>query len=180
MYTVWLTGSYNVRVIPDEIVAYIYKLSQVEGVRFIVGDSNGVERAYHNILSLIGAKQKSEVYSLDAVRSNVYELPVRMFTSYYDSDTLKVAILPESIEEPKQEDFDRAYLISNVQSEANIKEHPEYKKFLHKQMLSEANFAICVWDGTTKVTKSDLISLNIREKQYLSWITQDVVQNTQS
>ena len=80
---VFLFGSHDVYGIPDVVVTQLEEImKQTNGnVEFIVGDCDGVDSAFHTVLSRIGGRTKTKVYCMDYARNNKFEFEVKTFPS---------------------------------------------------------------------------------------------------
>lgn len=157
MHRVFLFGSRDVYGIPGVVTQQLEKIiEETNGeVEFIIGDASGVDASFHKALSSIGATRISKVYSMDAPRNNVYELAVKKFISSYDPEKLEVSIGAEG-EEPT--------IIQNVSKPDDLKFNREYYEFKDKKMREDCTFAICIWDGKSKGTFTNINVLKAQGK----------------
>lgn len=157
MHTVFLFGSRDVYNIPPEIVNHLEEIiKQTNGeVRFIVGDANGVDAAFHKTLSSIGARSKTEIYCMDSPRNNKWELPLRVFKSFYDSDKHEVRLTGEGIPDT---------VIENVNKPEDVTHNRSYYEFKDKMMREACTFAICLWDKKSRGTFTNINVLKAQGK----------------
>ena len=78
---VFLFGSNTIGAIPAEVENHLKAIiEQSNGnVEFIVGDCDGVDSAFHMVLSRIGARSKSKIYCMDFARSKKFEIETVVF-----------------------------------------------------------------------------------------------------
>ena len=71
---IFIFGDFNQVRMPLEFEAYVNKVVTVMGdkIEFIVGDNRGLDSRINNILSKIGAGEKTTVYGVNKVSSNDY------------------------------------------------------------------------------------------------------------
>ena len=157
MHTVFLFGSRDIYGIPDVVVNHLRGiLQETQGdVKFVVGDAPGVDAAFHKALSSVGAISKSTVYCMDYPRNNKYELPVKVFKSEYNPDTQEVTIGADG-EEP--------VVITNIAKPDDLKYNRQFYEFKDKKMRDDCTFAICIWDGKSKGTFTNINVLKAQNK----------------
>lgn len=157
MHKVFLFGSRDVYVIPQEVQAHLEEIiKQTNGdVKFIVGDANGVDSAFHKTLSAIGARTKSEIYCMDTPRNNKWELPLRVFKSAYDPDKQIVTLTGEGITDT---------IIDNVTKPEDVTHNRLYYEFKDRMMREDCTFAICIWDRKSKGTYTNINVLKAQNK----------------
>ena len=83
MKRVFLFGPHTLGSIPKVVEEQLENIIRdTDGnVEFLVGDSSGIETAFHMVLSRIGARSKTKVYCADYARNNAFDLPVEIFDS---------------------------------------------------------------------------------------------------
>ena len=157
MHRVFLFGSRDVYGIPDVVVQHLENiLKETNGeVEFIVGDAPGIDASFHKALSSVGAASKTTIYCMDYPRNNKYDLKTKLFVSTYDADTKEVSIGAEG-EEP--------VIISNVEKPDDLKYNREFYEFKDKKMRNDCTFAICIWDGKSKGTFTNINVLKAQNK----------------
>lgn len=157
MHRVFLFGSRDIYGIPDVVVSHLEKIIEETAgdVQFIVGDAPGVDASFHKALSSIGAIRKSTIYCMDSPRNNTYELGVKKFISSYDPETKVVSIGAEG-EEP--------VIIENIQKPDDLKYNRAFYEFKDKKMRDDCTFAICIWDGKSKGTFTNINVLKAQGK----------------
>lgn len=157
MHTVFLFGSRDIYTIPDVVVAHLENILKVTDgdVQFIVGDAPGVDASFHKALSSVGAASKSTVYCMDFPRNNKYDLATKVFHSEYNSETEEVSIYADG-EEPT--------IISNIKKPDDLKFNRQFYEFKDKKMRDDCTFAICIWDGKSKGTFTNINVLKAQNK----------------
>lgn len=157
MHKVFLFGSRDIYGIPDVVVQHLEKIiEETKGeVEFIVGDAQGIDSAFHKALSSIGALKQSTIYCMDSPRHNVYEIKTKNFISSYDPDTKIVSIGAEG-EEP--------VIIENIEKPDDLKYNRAFYEFKDKKMRDDCTFAICIWDGKSKGTFTNINMLSAQGK----------------
>lgn len=157
-HRVFIFGSRNLGALPDKIVNHIEAIiAQTNGnVEFIVGDAIGVDASTQKTLAMLGASANTKVYAMDRARSNIYELPVRLFKSDYNEETQTV-----SFTNPEGEIIDT---LDGVKKLEDIYAYPSYYEIKDKQMCSDCTFAICFWDGESKGTQRNVNRLKAQGK----------------
>ena len=157
MHRVFLFGSRDIYGIPDLVVQHLENiLTQTNGeVEFIVGDAPGIDSAFHKALSSIGAASKTTVYCMEYTRNNSYDLATKVFSSTYDPDTKKVQI------NNGDEVIDT---IDNIEKPDDLKYNRQFYEFKDRQMRNACTFAICIWDGKSKGTFTNINVLKAQDK----------------
>ena len=158
MQKVMLFGSSDIYEIPEMIENHMREIvNALNGdVKFLVGDGKSIDSGFHKALSAIGARDKSVIYSIDNVRNNKFELPVRLFKSSYDLEKSELQIADETGEvifkDEKVGDIDKATT------------NPAYRSFTMRKMIDDCDFAICYKLDNPKYLKTYIMSLNARNK----------------
>lgn len=157
MHTVFLFGSMGVYGVPQEVVAHLEQIIiETQGnVRFVVGDAPGIDSAFHKVLSSIGAASKSKIYCMDYCRNNKWGLEEKRFLSEYNPETKEVTIGAEG-EEP--------VVIPNIEKPDDLKYNRSFYEFKDKKMRDDCTFAICVWDGKSRGTFTNINVLKTQDK----------------
>lgn len=158
MTKIYLFGSANIFSIPKEIEDQLFNIFKDSNgqVKFIVGDGRGADSAYHKMLSAIGARSNSEIYSLDQVRNNNFDLATRKFVSEYDVETKTVTL--KSPEGEVLESF------TDVEKMDDIQYKREYYNFTNRQMIEDCDMAIALWDTESRGTFSNINTLKALDK----------------
>ena len=157
MHKVFLFGSRDIYGIPSVVVQHLENIiTQTNGeVEFIVGDAPGVDASFHKALSSVGAANKTTIYCMDTPRNNVYDLKTKIFKSEYDPDTGVVTIAADG-EEP--------VVFTNINKPEDLKFNREFYEFKDKKMRNDCTFAICIWDGKSKGTFTNINVLKAQNK----------------
>lgn len=157
MHKVFLFGSRDIYGIPTAVVNHLEQIiKETNGeVEFIVGDASGVDASFHKALSSIGALKNSVIYCMDSPRHNVYEMATKNFISSYDPETKEVKIAAEG-EEP--------VVIENIEKPDDLKYNRSFYEFKDKKMRDDCTFAICIWDGKSKGTFTNINVLKAQGK----------------
>lgn len=155
MAKIMLFGSSSVFDIPQEISRWIFEYNK-QGHSFIVGDRKGADSAFHKALCANGvASQNVEIYCMDSVKNNVYDYPVRVYTTEYDaSNKITTIKLGDSIE----------HTIEDIEKEIDIRFNREWYEFRDRQLIKDCNAAICIWDKQSKGTMHMAQLLSIYNK----------------
>jgi hypothetical protein len=158
MHKVYLFGSGTLGFIPDVIENHISEIiKQTNGdVEFIVGDKIGAESGFHKVLSAVGGRQKTKIYSVGYPSRNTYELPTKVYSSEYNAES-KTAVIKDDMGTEQLR-------IEGILKEEDIPNRPEYFDFLNKQMCRDCTFAICYWDGKSKNTLRNIDRLKAQGK----------------
>lgn len=157
MHKVFLFGSRDIYGIPEVVVNHLEQIiKETNGdVQFIVGDRSGIDSSFHKALSSIGAISKSTIYCIDSPKRNVYELNVKTFMSSYDPDAKEFRIGAEG-EEP--------VIIENIEKPNDLRYNRSFYEFTDKKMRDDCTFAICIWDGKSKGTFTNINVLKAQGK----------------
>lgn len=157
MHTVFLFGSRDIYSIPKVVEQHLENImAQTNGeVRFIVGDAPGVDASFHKTLSSIGAARKSLIYCMDYPRNNKWDLETKIFHSEYDSENERVTL--KDGETP-------LVILDNIRKPDDLKYNREYYEFKDKMMRNDCTFAICIWDGKSKGTFTNINVLKAQNK----------------
>lgn len=162
MYKVYLFGSRDLQTIPDAVIDFIKRAQQSyesAGIdyEFILGDGGAVDAGFNYALSSLGLAKKSKVYALDNVRNNKFDLPVKRFTTEFDSEKKCVNF--------KNENGDIIKTFGTVDSLDSAKGNIEYIEFRDRELCTDCSWAICYWSGDDKVTSKLINILTARGKQ---------------
>lgn len=153
-----MIGSRDVYTVPKNVEEQLYGIAQSNpDIRFIVGENRGADEAFQKTISAIGVRSRSEVYVLDEVRGNKFELPTKMFKSEYDIDTKKVFIKSEGMED--------RLIMTDVENPADIVNSREYFTFINSKLLDDADIVVVLWDSSCKFTFSNINILKARGKE---------------
>lgn len=157
MHTVFLFGSRDIFGIPEVIEEHLRKIIQETNgdVQFIVGDAPGVDASFHKALSAVGATSKSTIYCMDYPRNNKWDLKTKVFHSQYNPDTKEVFIAADG-EEPT--------VITGIEKPDDLKYNRQFYEFKDKKMRDDCTFAICLWDGKSKGTFTNINVLKAQNK----------------
>ena len=158
MHKVFLFGSRDLYGIPDVISQHIMAIIQQTGgdVEFIVGDANGVDAGFHQVLSATGGRRMTKIYCMGKPRSNKFDLPVKSFDIHYDETTKIITMTDED-----GMVLDEAYKVEKVEDFVVSRNYYEMKD---KQMCKDCTFAICFWDGKSKGTLRNIDRLKAQGK----------------
>lgn len=129
-------GDFNQVSMPMELEAYIDKVLNVLGetAHFIVGDNRGLDARIHNVLSKLGAGERTEVYGVNKVFSNDYG---------FKTHVIEVPI--EVDEEGNEIEID-------------------FQAIKMQHLVDDCDTAICIWDGENKTTFGRITKLKVRNK----------------
>ena len=157
MHRVFLFGSRDIYGIPDMVVQHLENiLNQTNGdVEFIVGDAPGVDASFHKALSSIGAARKTKIYCMDYPRNNKYDLECKVFNSEYNPDTKVVSMT---------HDNQVVDTIDGIEKPDDLKYNRQFYEFKDRQMRNDCTFAICIWDGKSKGTFTNINVLKAQGK----------------
>lgn len=130
-------GDFNQVSMPMELEVYIGKVLEVLGeeAEFIVGDNRGLDTRIHNVLSKLGAGERTVVYGVNKINSNEYgfETNVIEVAPEYDENGAEVAV--------------------------------DYTGVKMQYLVDDCDAAICVWDGENKTTFNRITKLKVRDKE---------------
>ncbi len=157
MHTVFLFGSRDIYSIPEVVVEHLRKIiEETQGnVMFIVGDAPGIDASFHKALSSVGAISKSTIYCMDYPRNNKWDIPLKVFHSEYDSEAKTVKIAA---------DGEEADIIENIIKPDDLKYNRQFYEYKDKKMRDDCTFAICIWDGKSKGTFTNINVLKAQNK----------------
>lgn len=157
MHRVFLFGSRDIYGVPMEAVKQLEDILKITNgdVQFIVGDAPGIDASFHKVLSGIGAASKSLIYCMDYARNNVYDFELKTFKSKYDPSNETVTISCEN-EEPT--------VFTHIKKPDDLRFNREFYEFKDKQMRNDCTFAICIWDGKSKGTFTNINVLKAQGK----------------
>lgn len=155
MAKIFLFGSYDVYGVPGEVIAWLQEYTN-QGHEFIVGDGKGADTAFHKALSSVGA-DKVTIYAMDSARNNLYEFPVKSFLTSYDEVSKQVAITAadNSIE---------PFIIDDIAKAQDIPVNRQWYEFRDRQLISDCDIAIGLWNGESKTALHIIQLLNIYNK----------------
>lgn len=155
MGKIFLFGSYDVYGVPSDVLTWIQEYVR-QGHEFIVGDGKGADAAFHKALSSVGA-DKVTIYAMDSARNNVYEFPVKSFLTSFNEETKQVEITAadNSIE---------PFIIDDVEKAQDIPLNRQWYEFRDRQLISDCDIAIGLWDGESKTALHIIQLLNIYNK----------------
>lgn len=155
MGKIFLFGSYDVYGVPGDVLTWIQEYVR-QGHEFIVGDGKGADAAFHKALSSVGA-DKVTIYAMDSARNNVYEFPVKSFLTSFNEETKQVEITAadNSIE---------PFIIDDVEKAQDIPLNRQWYEFRDRQLISDCDIAIGLWNGESKTALHIIQLLNIYNK----------------
>lgn len=155
MGKIFLFGSYDVYGVPSDVLTWIQEYVR-QGHEFIVGDGKGADAAFHKALSSVGA-DKVTIYAMDSARNNVYEFPVKSFLTSFNEETKQVEITADdnSIE---------PFVIDDVEKAQDIPLNRQWYEFRDRQLISDCDIAIGLWNGESKTALHIIQLLNIYNK----------------
>lgn len=155
MGKIFLFGSYDVYGVPSDVLTWIQEYVR-QGHEFIVGDGKGADAAFHKALSSVGA-DKVTIYAMDSARNNVYEFPVKSFLTSFNEETKQVEITAadNSIE---------PFIIDDVEKAQDIPLNRQWYEFRDRQLISDCDIAIGLWNGESKTALHIIQLLNIYNK----------------
>lgn len=155
MGKIFLFGSYDVYGVPSDVLTWLQEYVR-QGHEFIVGDGKGADAAFHKALSSVGA-DKVTIYAMDSARNNVYEFPVKSFLTSFNEETKQVEITAadNSIE---------PFIINDVEKAQDIPLNRQWYEFRDRQLISDCDIAIGLWNGESKTALHIIQLLNIYNK----------------
>lgn len=155
MGKIFLFGSYDVYGVPSDVLTWLQEYVR-QGHEFIVGDGKGADAAFHKALSSVGA-DKVTIYAMDSARNNVYEFPVKSFLTSFNEETKQVEITAadNSIE---------PFIIDDVEKAQDIPLNRQWYGFRDRQLISDCDIAIGLWNGESKTALHIIQLLNIYNK----------------
>lgn len=155
MGKIFLFGSYDVYGVPGGVLTWLQEYVR-QGHEFIVGDGKGADAAFHKALSSVGA-DKVTIYAMDSARNNVYEFPVKSFLTSFNEETKQVEITAadNSIE---------PFIIDDVEKAQDIPLNRQWYEFRDRQLISDCDIAIGLWNGESKTALHIIQLLNIYNK----------------
>jgi hypothetical protein len=155
MGKIFLFGSYDVYGVPGDVLTWLQEYVR-QGHEFIVGDGKGADAAFHKALSSVGA-DKVTIYAMDSARNNVYEFPVKSFLTSFNEETKQVEITAadNSIE---------PFIIDDVEKAQDIPLNRQWYEFRDRQLISDCDIAIGLWNGESKTALHIIQLLNIYNK----------------
>lgn len=155
MGKIFLFGSHDVYGVPESVLTWLMTYVG-QGHEFIVGDGKGADTAFHKALSSVGA-EKVTIYAMDSARNNLYEFPVKSFLTAYDEASKQVSIsaADNSIE---------PFVIYNVEKAQDIPVTRQWYEFRDRQLISDCDIAIGLWNGESKTALHIIQLLNIYNK----------------
>ena len=146
MGKIFLFGSYDVYGVPGDVLTWLQEYVR-QGHEFIVGDGKGADAAFH----------KAPIYAMDSARNNVYEFPVKSFLTSFNEETKQVEITAadNSIE---------PFIIDDVEKAQDIPLNRQWYEFRDRQLISDCDIAIGLWNGESKTALHIIQLLNIYNK----------------
>lgn len=155
MGKIFLFGSYDVYGVPSDVLTWLQEYVR-QGHEFIVGDGKGADAAFHKALSSVGA-DKVTIYAMDSARNNVYEFPVKSFLTSFNEETKQVEITAadNSIE---------PFIIDDIEKAQDIPLNRQWYEFRDRQLISDCDIAIGLWNGESKTALHIIQLLNIYNK----------------
>lgn len=155
MAKILLFGSPDIYGVPSNVVEWMQEYNR-QGHEFIVGDRKGADASFHKALSSLGVTN-AKIYAMQSVRNNDFDLPVKTFLTYYDAETKQVTITcDDNSVEP--------FIIEGVEKEQDIAYNRQWYEYRDKQLISDCDIAICLWDGESKTALHMIQLLNINNK----------------
>lgn len=155
MGKIFLFGSYDVYGVPSNVLDWLQEYVR-QGHEFIVGDGKGADSAFHKALSSVGA-DKVTIYAMDSARNNVYDFPVKSFITSFDEEAKQVAIsATDNSVEP--------FIIDDVEKAQDIPLNRQWYEYKDRQLISDCDIAIGLWNGESKTALHIIQLLNIYNK----------------
>lgn len=155
MSKIFLFGSYDVYGVPSNVIDWLQEYVR-QGHEFIVGDGKGADSAFHKALSSVGA-DKVTIYAMDSARNNVYDFPVKSFITSFNEEAKQVTIsATDNSVEP--------FVIDGVEKAQDIPLNRQWYEFRDRQLISDCDIAIGLWNGESKTALHIIQLLNIYNK----------------
>ena len=155
MGKIFLFGSYDVYGVPSNVIDWLQEYVR-QGHEFIVGDGKGADSAFHKALSSVGA-DKVTIYAMDSARNNVYDFPVKSFITSFKEEAKQVTIsATDNSVEP--------FVIDGVEKAQDIPLNRQWYEFRDRQLISDCDIAIGLWNGESKTALHIIQLLNIYNK----------------
>ena len=155
MGKIFLFGSYDVYGVPSNVIDWLQEYVR-QGHGFIVGDGKGADSAFHKALSSVGA-DKVTIYAMDSARNNVYDFPVKSFITSFNEEAKQVTIsATDNSVEP--------FVIDGVEKAQDIPLNRQWYEFRDRQLISDCDIAIGLWNGESKTALHIIQLLNIYNK----------------
>lgn len=155
MGKIFLFGSYDVYGVPSNVIDWLQEYVR-QGHEFIVGDGKGADSAFHKALSSVGA-DKVTIYAMDSARNNVYDFPVKSFITSFNEEAKQVTIsATDNSVEP--------FVIDDVEKAQDIPLNRQWYEFRDRQLISDCDIAIGLWNGESKTALHIIQLLNIYNK----------------
>lgn len=155
MGKIFLFGSYDVYGVPSNVIDWLQEYVR-QGHEFIVGDGKGADSAFHKALSSVGA-DKVTIYAMDSARNNVYDFPVKSFITSFNEEAKQVTIsATDNSVEP--------FVIDGVEKAQDIPLNRQWYEFRDRQLISDCDIAIGLWNGESKTALHIIQLLNIYNK----------------
>lgn len=155
MGKIFLFGSYDVYGVPSNVLDWLQEYVR-QGHEFIVGDGKGADSAFHKALSSVGA-DKVTIYAMDSARNNVYDFPVKSFITSFDEEAKQVTIsATDNSVEP--------FIIDDVEKAQDIPLNRQWYEYRDRQLISDCDIAIGLWNGESKTALHIIQLLNIYNK----------------
>lgn len=151
-----LFGSSSVYGVPSEVLSWLREYT-AQGHEFIVGDGKGADSCFHKALSSIGAIDNTTIYCMDSAKNNNYDIKVKSFLTSYDNNAKRVTITASdnSIE---------PFIINGIEKEMDIQHNRQWYEFRDRQMITDCDIAIGLWDGESKTDMRIIQLMNINNK----------------
>lgn len=157
-HKVFIFGSRELGALPEAIVNHIERIVEATNgdVEFIIGDAPGIDTNGQKVLAMLGLTNKSTIYCMDTPRNNVYDIPTRIFKTYFDPESKTVGV-----KNPENEVIGEVEGITNI---SDVYKSPSYYEIKDKEMCNDCTFAICFWDGKSKGTRRNVTRLQAQNK----------------
>lgn len=155
MGKIFLFGSYDVYGVPSNVIDWLQEYVR-QGHEFIVGDGKGADSAFHKALSSVGA-DKVTIYAMDSARNNVYDFPVKSFITSFNEEAKQVTI-------SATDNSVGPFVIDGVEKAQDIPLNRQWYEFRDRQLISDCDIAIGLWNGESKTALHIIQLLNIYNK----------------
>lgn len=155
MAKIFLFGSHDVYGVPGDVLTWLQEYTN-QGHEFIVGDGRGADSSFHKALSSVGASNVT-IYAMDSARNNLYDFPVKKFVTSYDETSKQVSISAE-------DNSIVPFVIYDVEKAMDIPVNRQWYEFRDRQLISDCDIAIGLWNGESKAALHIIQLLNIYNK----------------
>lgn len=164
-HMVYLFGAPDIYGIPGTVEEHLEAiLKQTDGnVGFLVGDNYSTDASFHRVLSSIGAREQTTVFSLGTTKSNRFDLNNVVYTSKYDKPADKNEKV--GIDVYMTSSLGESEYLGKVERESDIAYTREYYDYVPNKLRDICTFAICLWDGKSKWAFNGINILKARGKE---------------